>query len=71
MHGAASQKLKLPMHYAATIGASFEVTELLLDANLEAAAAVDEARSSASKALCRPHCAAAVDPCTFLLPCVL
>ena len=43
----ASQDVKLPLHYAAAKGASFEVTELLLDANRDAAAAPDKARSSA------------------------
>ena len=42
-HGA-SQDGKLPLHYAAAKGASFEVTELLLNANPEAAAVADKAR---------------------------
>jgi len=40
-----TQGKKLPLHYAAAIGASFEVTELLLEANLEALIAADKARS--------------------------
>ena len=43
----ASQDGKLPLHYAAVKGASYEVTELLLDANRDAAAKADKARSSA------------------------
>ena len=41
------------MHYAAAKGAPFEVIELLLNANTEAAAAADKARSSAPPPL--PH----------------
>ena len=48
-HGA-SQNLKLPLHYAAAKGAPFEVMELLLDANREAAAAADKARGPANTA---------------------
>ena len=40
----ASQDGKLPLHYAAVKGASYEVTELLLDANPEAFAALDKVR---------------------------
>jgi glycine cleavage system regulatory protein len=46
VHGS-SQNVKLPLHYAVAKGVSFEVTKLLLEANLTAAAATDKARSSA------------------------
>ena len=44
VHGT-SQDGKQPLHYAAAKGVPFDVTELLLDANHEAAATVDKARS--------------------------
>ena len=40
----ATQDGKLPLHYAAAKGAPFEVMELLLNANPEAAAVADKAR---------------------------
>jgi len=42
VHGA-SQDGKQPLHYAAAKGATFEVTELLLEANRQAAATTDKA----------------------------
>ena len=39
-----TQDGKLPLHYAAAKGAPFEVVELLLNANPEAAAAAAQAR---------------------------
>ena len=42
-----AQDGKLPLHYAAEKGAPFDVMKLLLNANTEAAAAADKARSSA------------------------
>ena len=39
-----TQDERLPLHYAATKGAPFDVMKLLLDANPEAATAADEAR---------------------------
>ena len=44
VHGA-SQDGKLPLHYAAAKGAPLDVSRLLLDANLKAAASKDKARN--------------------------
>jgi len=53
---------KWPLHHAVMNGAPFNVTKLLLDANLEAAAAADKARGSVCT--CRtPHAAAAAPLC--------
>ena len=65
----ASQNVKLPLHYAAVKGAPFEVMKLLLDANTEAAAAADKARSSAHAA--PPPLHAAANLCALLLPLLL
>ena len=40
-----TQDEKLPLHYAAAKGAPLDVSRLLLDANLKAAASKDKARS--------------------------
>ena len=61
-HAPRTQDGKLPLHYDAAKGAPFDVTKLLLDANLEAAAAADKARGSVCT--CRtPHAAAAAPLC--------
>ena len=65
----ASQDVKLPLHYAAAKGASFKVTELLIDANRDAAVAADKAHT-ALHILCRPRCCDSsmcpLSPSTFL-----
>ena len=45
-----TQEEKLPLHYAAAKGAPFDVMKLLLDANLDAATAVAQARRRAAHA---------------------
>ena len=47
---ACTQEGELPLHYAAANDTPFEVMELLLDANREAAAAADKARGPANTA---------------------
>ena len=56
------QDKKRPLHHAVMSGAPFDVTKLLLDANREAAAAADEARSSAG------HCAPPITLCGRTAP---
>ena len=48
------QDTRIPLHHAAMNGAPLDVMKLLLDANREAAAAADKARSSAHTAPAPP-----------------